>query len=781
MKTLFATLFTTLSLLFMASCQSNDTPEDDLKPGSNKIPISIAGNLLDMTKVTNNAYESGDRLGVFVVNQTSSGENGMLESQGNQVDNMDFTLSQEGWTPGKAIYWKDNTTKAEFYCYQPFVSGNLNVSAHPFSVQTSQDTESGNKKSDFTWGKTAALAPTQDDVAIQTKHILSGVEIYIEAGTGFTDKQIAGFSKSVTFVVKPSCVVNLASGIVNPVGNPAAITAKQEDGFYSVIIPPQTVGQEDVFLKIEMNGQMFEMRKTIAFVAGKKHRLTATLNASGSCSITIGLSDWETGDEIKIEGGAKRVAQSGGVLDIEVASNASYDVEIAADSKSWITQLSTKLPTTQTLRFDVKPNAGTDSREGKIIFRNSTSGNAIDTVVVQQSSSSATKVHVDVPGTLGYLVEADVAATLTTLIVSGNIVADDFYFIRDAMPELEVLDISQTKVSVIPDNAFHGYSGANNSYAFTKLKTIKLPETVISIGSNAYSYLQNFETFDVSTVLVIRPSAFSYCRSLTSIDFNPNLRVLGYSTFNGCTSLASIHIPAAIDGIRIYSFQDCKSLKSVTFAPQSKLSIIESGAFSGCSSLETIEIPVGVTSLGSLVFNNCTSLKTITFAPQSELSIIESSAFSGCSSLETVELPAGVTDINDGFKETALKTITIPAGVTSLENYAFQNCKLLKSVTFAPQSQLMTIGYGVFFGCSLLEAIEIPAGVTSLSSNVFKDCTSLNTVTCYAVTPPTIGSSIFDGTPTTKILKVPAESVSAYKADSYWSAAFNKGGNIRAI
>ena len=110
-------------------------------------------------------------------------------------------------------------------------------------------------------------------------------------------------------------------------------------------------------------------------------------------------------------------------------------------------------------------------------------------------------------------------------------------------------------------------------------------------------------------------------------------------------------------------------------------------------------------------------------------------------------------------------SVRIPASVTKIGESAFYNLKNLKTVTFAPGSQLetivrtafsdsgvttielpdslKTIGYGAFTSCHGLKNMTIPSGVETIGENAFLNCRYLETISIPA-SVTSIGKSVFD-------------------------------------
>lgn len=173
---------------------------------------------------------------------------------------------------------------------------------------------------------------------------------------------------------------------------------------------------------------------------------------------------------------------------------------------------------------------------------------------------------------------------------------------------------------------------------------------------------------------------------------------------------------------------------------------IGSQAFYYCFGLSSIEIPDTVTTINANAFTQCKGLSSIEIPDGATLSGY--GIVSGCYNLKQITLPDGITSINEGMFASCygLETLVVPDTVTSIGSRAFSSCRGLTS-------------------------IELPSGVTSIGEWTFNECFELSTVTCHAVTPPTLGYNalidIHNGT-----LYVPANSVSAYQANSAWSNAF---------
>ena len=293
----------------------------------------------------------------------------------------------------------------------------------------------------------------------------------------------------------------------------------------------------------------------------------------------------------------------------------------------------------------------------------------------------------------------------------------------------------------IPASAFN--IGVHAFFNCSSLKSIKMTDSNYSqdynysIGDEAFSYCRSLTSINIpSSVTSIGNGAFSDCHSLTSINIPSSVTSIGNEAFSDCRSLTSINIPSSVTSIGKYAFSGCRSLASINI-PSSVTSIGEY-AFSGCRSLTSINIPSSVTSIGKYAFSGCSSLTAITVDESnpiysSENNVLLSKKYKSLIragvGLEKYDIPSWVTSIgNSAFKGCrSLASINIPSSVTSIGEYAFRGCSSLTSINIP--SSVTSIGNEAFSDCRSLTSINIPSSVTSIGKYAFSGCSSLTAIT----------------------------------------------------
>ena len=285
MKKILA-LVATASLMFSCS-------QEEVIPDIEKIPINIS--VGQQTRANDSTYENEDEVGIYVVNYDGSTA-GSLKEEGNQVDNMRFEYNGGAWTPDAPIYWKDQSTAADFYAYYPY-SESVNIAAHPFAVMADQSTEDNFWASDFLWGKATKVSPTKNAVPIETNHSLSRILVDIKPGNGFTAESWAAATKSVKICdVKTSATIDLSTGIATATGNngeitPLAVAGTGSTLSYKAMIIPQLVANNSKLVVITIDGTEYVYRKGYTFSPNTIHKFTVTVNKNGS-NVSVTIGEW---------------------------------------------------------------------------------------------------------------------------------------------------------------------------------------------------------------------------------------------------------------------------------------------------------------------------------------------------------------------------------------------------------------------------------------------------------------------------------------------------------
>ena len=251
---------------------------------------------------------------------------------------------------------------------------------------------------------------------------------------------------------------------------------------------------------------------------------------------------------------------------------------------------------------------------------------------------------------------------------------------------------------VIPDT-LGGYSVTSiDGKAFAlcdRIKSVTIPEGVISIGEGCFEHCKNLETVTIPD-------------SVTSI---------GISAFLGCTSLKSVIIGGGAIGI--WAFRNCTNLKQLIL--RNGVTKIDGEAFEYCENLENIEIPDSVKSIGDEAFSYCTSLKSISISENIES--IGDCAFRGCSSLKSITV-----DKDNAYYTSDNYGVLFNKDKTKLMQYSPAS----SHTSYEIPDGVTEIGCSAFKNSTNLKEIIVPASVATIGCSTAKtlapECTSLEKI-----------------------------------------------------
>ena len=408
-----------------------------------------------------------------------------------------------------------------------------------------------------------------------------------------------------------------------------------------------------------------------------------------------------------------------------------------------------------------------------------------------------------------------IPAGLWSLNITGA--DDEYYYDADvAIPSYGLSNCDFLSEITIGDGVY-----SIGSYAFencTSITEMVVPESVTSIGQGAFAGCSDLEEMTLPFVGSSRNGNTSSSNHLFGYIFGGDYQSspdFDYVTQNYSDySSASYYIPSGLTTVTITGAYDSYDDAAVS---------IGYGAFEECDMIDSLTIGDGVYSIGAYAFRDCTSL-TEMVVPESVTSIGQG-AFAGCYNIEEMTLPfvgssrngntsssnhlfgyifgygdqgsysSYYTGVTQSYSSGYSTTNYIPSGLTTV------------TITGADDdygNAAVSIGYGAFYDCDMIENVTIGDGVTSIGSYAFYDCDGLTDFTTdstgqigsYAFNScgyldtvdlgesvTSIGSYAFQNTPITEIV-IPdsVDSIGSYAfADCTALATVDLGDGVYSI
>lgn len=324
----------------------------------------------------------------------------------------------------------------------------------------------------------------------------------------------------------------------------------------------------------------------------------------------------------------------------------------------------------------------------------------------------------------------------------------------------------------------------------TKSDTRTLCYSISAAASGVLVELDMSEVTGLETTTEQYTIDFKNCTKLVGISLPETLVVVGSEAFSGCTSLKSVAIPSSVTLISSSAFSGCSSLKQATFADtkttwyssktatfsKTASGVKELGAMSSPSAnakllikgrylhreeqqTESTDSSGTTTTGGSTTTGGGTSSSgtggsttgsgdTTTSDPSSpavdltHMTVEEAIAYINAMADGESATLCIVDATKDNIAQLRTKTyklnggmvkvkVTIDlsqsTGLTEIPEDAFRNCSSLAGVTF-PNS-ITAIGKYAFQYCTSLTSVKIPEGVTTIGQSAFENCESLTSVT----------------------------------------------------
>ena len=333
------------------------------------------------------------------------------------------------------------------------------------------------------------------------------------------------------------------------------------------------------------------------------------------------------------------------------------------------------------------------------------------------------------------------------------------------------------------DEVYQTYS----AYVPLSLTNIKVFDTM-RIPYGAFSYMSKLQNVSFDGVSEIEERAFEYATGISTFDLPDTLKSIGTNAF-AHTSIKEIVIPACVQNIGEGVFAGCKALTKVKipFVGQSAeatgysavlgwlfgqnrydgMVATTQGSWTSYISavLKTVEI-TNASTVPEYAFANIKTLKSVTLA--NTVTTIKDNAFRGCTGLTNIDLHLISTIGGSAFYECSGLTSVNLESATSIGSNAFFKAYSLESVDFS--DNLTTIGGSAFYACKIGK-IEIPNSIVSIGSSAFEANSVLRTIIIRkgsAMLP--YSTDMLTGFNSYAKIYVPDGLLASYKSNSSWKA-----------
>lgn len=242
------------------------------------------------TRVTENAFENGDRIGLFIVDN-----NNLLEQSGNYANNAALSFDGSQWSIDKPIYWDDGTYNV--YAYYPYATSVSSVDDYPFIVATNQN-GTGYTTSDFLWANKTGITASSNPIPLQFRHCMSRILIKLVKGEDY-EGDLPENAEVYIHNTVPSATIDLSVGIVtrNQYSTKQSIRAKSLGNYkYTAILVPQRLDNRQPLIEVVMKGVSYLYESKFLFKSGIQHSMQLVISKNPEqIKIEIGgeVENWE--------------------------------------------------------------------------------------------------------------------------------------------------------------------------------------------------------------------------------------------------------------------------------------------------------------------------------------------------------------------------------------------------------------------------------------------------------------------------------------------------------
>lgn len=648
-------ILTPIAILALTACQDDNFAPTLSTDGS--MPIEIGAEYPLSSRASENGFDFGDRIGVYIA-QYDDDAAVTLNAPNIYAKNICYTLDEGNaeWVTSTRLYWDGLKHGADIVGYYPFIEAvenpenmKMNMARKQNSAATAT-TLSGYEASDFMRAEVKKATVTGGRVNLVFKHVMAGIRVTLQPGTGFTAQQWNDVQKNLTVSnTILNAEVNLADGTVKTTGATIAeIEPVVVGNDMRAVVVPQLVSAGKRLLSITIDGKSYSYSRTtdMNYSQGKLHTFTIKVDRkadTGDYALTLvdeailpWVDDPDFHDGIQREyvivntrgeGTLQSVIEAMG-LNVTQIQNIKIVGEVNQDDINYLRDNATILSAVNmkemVMMRDHKPSYTCGSWEAKATLRH---------VVFPDNMREVEGCCFRACGLMGSVIIPDGVVRINDLgfgdcrSLTGTI----------TLPEgLEYIGGSAFVYSKLhgeirfPSTLKHIGGGAfYTEEGFTG--TLSLPEGIEYIGTGFIRGSFNGNLVVSQNIKTIEGGAFWDCRFTGCLELPENLTEIPSGLFRHCGFRGELKLPSNIQRIGSEAFAD-NNFTRIIF--NESLNRVDERAFADCRYVQSVKLPEGLHRVPQFCFSGCSALEEVVLP--STMETIYGCAFGGCNYLKRI-------------------------------------------------------------------------------------------------------------------------------------------------
>lgn len=311
----------------------------------------------------------------------------------------------------------------------------------------------------------------------------------------------------------------------------------------------------------------------------------------------------------------------------------------------------------------------------------------------------------------------------------------------------------------------------------TAIESIVIPASVTDIANGAFMGCDSLKSIKVKKGnkvydsrkkcnAIIETATSKLISACVTTSIPNSVKTIGTNAFTQC-KMKEIEIPSSVESIEYSAFSHCKELKSLIIPGNVKT--IGMSAFDGCG-IETLTVEEGVEEIQIGAFWFCTNLEKATLpASLKKIGSEYGGIFQACRKLEQVKIRGNATYYSNG------SVLIDKATRTIIDGWGTGNCYTGNGLV---NLRAKKIGERAFVKHDLLTKVVLPEELEEIRQEAFMDCKGVRVIECKAVVPPLLGKDVFKQSMSNNsyelpfeertVLVVPTGSLDAYKEAPGW-------------